>query len=98
MVIKEIGVLVKLLLMLIAVLMISCSTVNEVGWTVENGYVIVQLEKVNPDVETYYAEITLESGRRIAVEIGLPDENGKFRVKNNFGKFRNIEIYTNLDL
>ena len=92
MVIKEIGVLVKLLLMLIAVLMISCSTVNEVGWTVENDYVIVQLEKVNPDVETYYAEITLESGSRIAIELGLSDEDGKFRVKNNFGKFRNIEI------
>ena len=88
----------KLLLMLIAVIMISCSTVKEVSWTVENDYVIIQLEEVNPEVETYYAEITLESGSRIAVELGFPDENKKFRVKNNFGKFRNIEIYTNLDL
>ena len=88
----------KLLLMLIAVLMISCITVKEVSWTVENDYVIIQLEEVNPDVEIYYAEITLESGRRIAVPLGKPDENKKFRVKNNFGKFRKIEIYTNLDL
>ena len=88
----------KLLLMIIAVLMISCSTVQEVSWTVENDYVIIQLEELNPEVETYYAEITLESGSRIAVELGLPDENKKFRVKNDFGKFRNIEIYTNLDL
>ena len=88
----------KLLSMLIAVLMISCSTVKEVSWTIKNDYVIIQLEEVNPDVETYYAEITLESGSRVAVELGLPDENKKFIVKNNFGKFRNIEIYTNLDL
>ena len=85
-------------MLLIAVIMISCSTVKEVSWTVENDYVIIQLEDVNPDVETYYAEITLESGSRIAVELGLPAENKKFRVKNNFGKFRHIEIYTNLDL
>ena len=84
--------------MLIAVIMISCSTVKEVSWTVENDYVIIQLENVNPQVETYYAEITLESGSRIAVELGLPDENKKFRVRNNFGKFKNIKIYTNLDL
>ena len=84
--------------MLIAVLLISCSTVKDVSWTVEDDYVIIQLEEVNPDVETYYAEITLESGSRVAVELGLPDENKKFIVKNNFGKFRNIEIYTNLDL
>lgn len=84
--------------MLIAVIMISCSTVKEVSWTVENDYVIIQLENVNPDVETYYAEITLESGSRIAVELGKPDENKKFRVENNFGKFTDIQIYTNLDL
>ena len=84
--------------MIIAVILISCCTVEEVSWTIENDYVIIQLEEVNPDVETYYAEITLESGRRITVELGLPDEDGKFRVKNKFGKFRNIEIYTDLDL
>lgn len=84
--------------MLIAVLIISCSTVKEVSWTVENDYVIIQLEEVNPQVETYYAKITLESGSRIAVELGFPDENKKFRVRNNFGKFRNVEIYTNNDV
>jgi len=84
--------------MLIAVLLISCSTVKDVSWTIENDYVIIQLEKVNPQVETYYAEITLESGSRIAVELGKPDEYKKFRVKNDFGKFNHIEIYTNLDL
>ena len=88
----------KLLMMLIAVLMISCSTVKEVSWTVENDYVIIQLEEVNPQAETYYAEITLESGSRIAVELGLPDETGKFRVRNNFGEFTDVRIYTNLDL
>jgi len=89
---------VKLLLMLIAVIIISCSTVEEVSWTVENDYVIIQLKEVNPEVETYFAEITLESGSRIAIELGLPDKNKKFRVKNDFGKFSNIEIYTNLEL
>jgi len=89
---------VKLLLMLITVIMISCSTVEEVSWTVENDYVIIQLKEVNPEVETYFAEITLESGSRIAIELGLPDKNKKFRVKNDFGKFSNIEIYTNLEL
>ncbi len=84
--------------MLIAVLMISCSTVKEVSWTVENDYVIIQLQEVNPEVEIYYADITLESGSRIAVELGKPDEYKKFRVRNNFGKFKSIKIYTNLDL
>jgi hypothetical protein len=78
--------------------MISCSNTKDVSWTIENDYVIIQLEEVNPQVETYYAEITLESGSRIAIELGLPGEDGKFRFKNNFGKFRNIDIYTNLDL
>lgn len=85
-------------MLLIAVIMISCSTVKEVSWTVENDYVIIQLKEVNPEVETYFAEITLESGSRIAIELGLPDKNKKFRVKNDFGKFSNIEIYTNLEL
>ena len=98
MVIKQFGVSVKLFLMLIAVLMISCNTIKDVTWTIENDYVIIQLEKVNPQVESYYAEITLESGRRIAIELGKPDSNHQFRVKNNFGNFEKVEIYTNLDL
>jgi hypothetical protein len=89
---------VKLLMMLISVIMINCSATKEVSWTVENDYAIIQLEEVNPYVENYYAEITLESGSKIAIELGKPDENKKFRVKYNFGKFRKVEIYTNLDL
>lgn len=88
----------KLLFMQIAVLMISCSTIKDVTWTVEDDYIIIQLEKVNPQVESYYAEITLDSGSRIAIELGSSDENGKFRVKNNFGKFKKVEVYSNLDL
>lgn len=88
----------KYLFVLLFILIISCSSLNEISWIEENDYVIVQLTEVNPQVEAYYAEITLESGRRIAVEIGLPDQDGKFRVKNNFGRFTNITVYTNLDL
>ncbi len=88
----------KYLFTLVLVLFISCSSSNEISWTEENGYVIIQLTEVNSQVDAYYAEITLESGRRIAVELGLPDKNGKFRVKNNFGKFTDIKVYTNLDL
>jgi hypothetical protein len=40
----------------------------------------------------------LESERRIAVELGKPDENKRFRVENNFGKFTGIRIYTDTDL
>lgn len=88
----------KYLFVLVFLLFISCSSSNEIRWIEENDYVIVQLTEINPLVETYYAEITLESGRRIAVELGLPDEDKKFRVKNNFGKFSDIKLYNNLDL
>lgn len=88
----------KYLFVLLFIQFISCSSSNEISWTEENDYVIVQLSEVNPQAETYYAEITLESGRRIAVELGLPDKEMKFRVKNNFGGFTTIKLYTNLDL
>lgn len=88
----------KYLFVLLFIQFISCSSSNEISWTKENDYVIVQLSEVNPQAETYYAEITLESGRRIAVELGLPDKEMKFRVKNNFGGFTAIKLYTNLDL
>jgi len=87
----------KYLFALVFLLFISCSSSNEIRWTEDNDYVIVQLTEVNPQAEIYYAEITLESGRRIAVELGLPDKDGKFRVINNFGKFTDIKVYTNLD-
>ncbi|MBK9099481.1 MAG: hypothetical protein IPM14_15480 [bacterium] len=88
----------KYLFSLVLILLISCSSTNNISWNEENGYVIIQLTEINPLVETYYAEITLELGRRIAVELGLPDKNGTFRLKNNFGRFTDIKLYSNLDL
>jgi len=70
----------------------------DISWSEEDDYVIIQISEINPQVETYYAEITLESGRRIAVELGLPDKDGTFRVKNNFGRFTDIKLYTDLEL
>ncbi|GIK61832.1 MAG: hypothetical protein HND40_06635 [Ignavibacteriota bacterium] len=88
----------KYLFALVFLLFISCSSSNEISWTEDNEYVIILLNEINLQVETYYAEITLESGRRIAIELGLPDEVRKFRIKNNFGNFNDIKLYTNLDL
>lgn len=88
----------KYLIGLLFMLFVSCSTTKEISWTEENDYVIIQISEINLQVETYYAEITLESGRRIAVELGLPDQDGKFRVRNNFGKFTDIKVYTDPDL
>lgn len=88
----------KYLFVLLFILFISCSSTNEISWTEDNDYVIIQLNEINPQVETYYAEITLESGGRIAVELGLPDKERKFRIINNFGRFTDIKLYTNLDL
>ena len=46
----------------------------------------------------YYAEITLESGSKIAVQFGKPDQEGKFQIKNTFGNLSDISVYTDLDL
>lgn len=88
----------KYLFALLLILFVSCSSTKDISWTEENDYVIIQMNEINPQVEAYYAEITLESGRRIAVELGLPDQNGKFKVRNNFGRFTDIKVYTDLDL
>lgn len=80
------------------ILFISCTSTNDISWAETDGYIIIQLSDINLQAETYYAEITLESGRRIAVILGLPDQEGKLRVKNNFGDFTDIKLYTNLDL
>lgn len=77
----------RLLLLFLIVLFTSCSSLQYSTWSEGDGYVIIQLEEVDPTVETYYAEITLESGRRIAVPLGKPDNENKFRIENNFGKF-----------
>jgi len=88
----------KYLTALILLLLISCTSTKDIDWSEENDYVIIQLNAIKPQAETYYAEITLESGRRIAVDLGLPDREGTFRIKNNFGRFNDIRVYTNLDL
>ena len=76
----------KIFIVLLIILFASCSSFQYSTWTEEDGYVIIQLDEVDPAVETYYAEITLESGRRIAVPLGKPDKEKKFRIENNFGR------------
>lgn len=88
----------KIFIVLLIILFTSCSSYQYSSWSEENGYIIIQLEEVDPAIETYYAEIILESGRRIAVPLGKPDKENKFRIKNNFGKFTNVQIYTNEDV
>ncbi len=85
----------RLLIMLLIVFFTSCSLYQYSTWSEENGFVIIHLEEVDPAIETYYAEITLESGRRVAVLLGKPDKENKFRIENNFGKFTDVQIYTN---
>ncbi len=77
---------------------IGCSTEYDVQWKGVNDEVIIQIDKVNPNIDMYYAEITLESGSKIAIKLGKPDEEGKFQIKNTFGKFTDISVYTDLDL
>ena len=88
----------RLLIMLLIILFASCSSYQYSTWSEEDEYIIIQLDKVDPTVESYYAEITLESGRRIAVPLGRPDKENKFRIENNFGKFTDVQIYTNKDV
>ena len=88
----------KLLVMLMIIFFTSCSSYQYSTWSEENGDIIIQLDEVDTTVETYYAEITLQSGSRIAVPLGKPDAEKKFRVKNNFGKFTDVQIYTDKDV
>lgn len=88
----------KLLAMFIIIFFTSCSVYQYSVWSEEDGYVIIQLDEVDQSVETYYAEITLQSGSRIVVPLGKPDVEKKFRVKNNFGKFTDVLIYTEKDV
>ena len=78
--------------------MFGCSTGYEVQWKETGDEVIIQIDNTNSNIDMYYAEITLESGSRIAVKLRQADEEGKFRIKNTFGKFRNISVYTDSDL
>jgi len=88
----------RLIILLMIVFFTSCSSYHYSTWSEEDGYVIIQLDEFDPTVETYYAEITLESGSRIAVQLGKPDKENKFIIKNNFGKFIDVQIYTNKDV
>lgn len=88
----------KFILLLLIVFFTSCSTYQYSTWSEEDGYIIIQLDEVDQSVETYYAEITFESGRRIAVILGKPDNEKKFRVKNDFGKINDLQIYTDKDV
>ena len=84
--------------MALIILLTSCSTYQYSAWIEEDGFVIIQLDAIDPTVETYYAEITLESGRRIAIPLGKPDKENRFRIENNFGKLTDVQIYTNKDV
>jgi uncharacterized membrane-anchored protein len=88
----------KILIVLLIILFTSCSVYQYSIWSEENRYIIIQLDDVDPTVETYYAEITLESGRKIAIPLGKLDKENKFRIENNFGKFTDVQIYTNKDV
>jgi len=88
----------KYLIVFILLFFVNCSSTKDISWSEDDEQIIIQLNEINPEVETYYAEITLESGRRIAVELGLPDKDGAFQLKNNFGRFTDIKLYSNLDL
>ena len=67
-------------------------------WKEIGNEVFIQIQNAMPTDEMLYGEITLESGSRIAVILGKPNEEGKFSIKNTFGKFSNISIYTDSDL
>lgn len=84
--------------MLLIIIVASCSSYQYSVWSEEDGYVIIQLDEIDQSVETYYADITLQSGSRIAVPLGKPDAEKKFRVENNFGKFTDVQIYTDKDV
>ena len=66
-------------------------------WQANDDEVIIQLYEPDVLAEEYYAEITNAEGRRFAVNIGLPDKEGKFRINNYFGKIVKVEIVSNLE-
>jgi hypothetical protein len=68
-----------------------------ISWWYEDNDIIIKINKIENDLQ-YYAEITLISGRRIAVQLATPDVKEQFRIPDNFGRFIGISIYTNLDL
>ena len=75
----------------------ACSPGSKMQWQANDDEVIIQLYEPDQLVEEYYAELTNEEGRRFAVNIGLPDKEGKFRINNYFGEIVKVEIVSNLD-
>lgn len=69
----------------------------EISWWYEGNDIIIKISKIENDLQ-YYAEITLISGRRIAVQLATPEVKGQFRIQDNFGGCTGISIYTNHDL
>ena len=85
-------------LIMLALFMFGCSSRYDVQWKEMGNDAIIQIENINPNIDMYYAEITLESGSRIAVKLSKPDKEGKIRIKNTFEKYRSISVYTDSDL
>jgi len=84
-------------ILFILIFLSACSSGNEMQWRANGDRVIIQLYDPDQLAEEYYAEITNEEGRRFAVNLGLPDKEGKFRFCNYFGKIVKVEITSNLD-
>ena len=53
---------------------------------------------VSPCIEMCHTGIPLESESKIDVKLGKLTKEGKFRIKNTSGKFRNISIYPDSEL
>ena len=70
----------------------GCCSSSNVQWEEENDEVVITIPYVIPRIEMYYAEITIESGSKIAVQLGNPDQEGDFQIKNTFGKFKDISV------
>ena len=84
-------------ILFILVILISCTSGKEMQWRANDDRVISELYEPDQLAEEYYAEITNEEGRRFAVNLGLPDKEGKFRIGNDFGEIVKVEITSNLD-
>jgi len=86
-----------ILILFILVFLSACRPGDEMQWRANDDKVIIQLYEPNQLAEEYYAEITNKKGRKFAVNLGLPDKEGKFRINNHFGKVVKVEITSNLD-
>ena len=69
----------------------------EIQWYYDDNDIIIRISEIDYTLQ-YYAEITLVSGSKIAVQLKRSDANGQFRIPDNFGGCTGINIYTNLDI